>query len=468
MADKSAAAETAKKANPQLEALKKHHFWILAGILVITALVVWWMGTNALADQFKKDAGTNNLAFSSLMPYKATGVNSPPNEQYTAAVKQQDNVVGKGVTDTWQTLYDRQSKILTFNPRVGKKLGELVLLDMNERKAEVAKNSKEIAFDLENFHNGRVIEEEFDNLFAMLNLRRLKPVPAPAAGEVAPVGGGQPEVEGVVIWAAPRSTQQVMSRYKTTKTPSPDRYCVTQEDIWIFKSIFGVIQNINQYTNDQWLGVMNGNPLPSEKSRIDQGNVPIKKIDYCDVAQYAMNRAFGDTGRLTPLTRTKSDDPIFMSSGDGSNFQPGTTGSEAEDEMLLRDRYLDGRNYPVQNPAEPPISEFRQVFLQLTVLMDQRLVPVLISECAQAPFPIETRQVRMSLNEVDVIRMKDAGRDVVSGWEQTPHDVTVTLRGVVYIYLKPDQKRLGKGTDKEPGKREYGIPQKRKEAEAGI
>jgi hypothetical protein len=132
---------------------------------------------------------------------------------------------------------------------------------------------------------------------------------------------------------------------------------------------------------------------------------------------------------------------------------------------LLKNRYLDGRNYPVADPASPPISEFRQVFLQLTVLMDQRLVPILISECAQAPFPIETRQIRMSLTEVDIPQKRDAAAGGISRVEPSPHDVSVTLRGVVYIYLKPDQKKLGKGTDKEPGKREYGIP-KQPESEA--
>jgi hypothetical protein len=461
MADKPAAAEAAKKINPQVEALKKNHFWILAVALVITGFVVWYLGTGALADQFKRDAATNTSAFSSLMPYKAAGINSPPNAQYKVEVDKENDKLAKGVVSTWQTLYDRQAKILTMNERVGKDLADLILLDVNERADRFSKQSVAITAALENFHNSQVIETEFDQLFSMLNLRRPKAVPAAApAADAPPVVGGPGQFDGVVVWAAPRTTQQMMQRYKTTKVPTVNRVAVTQEDIWIFKSLFGVIQNINQYSNDNWLSVVNGNPLPAEKPRIDQGNVAIKRIDFCDVAQYAMSRAFGDPGRIRPLTTEGNDNAIFMATGDGGVFTVPTTGDPSEDKILLTNRYIDSRNYPVADPATPPISEFRQVFLQLQVLMDQRIVPVLIAECAQAPFPIETRQVRMSLSEVDIPRQEDAARDQMNKVEQSPHDVTVTLRGVVYIYVKPDQKKLGQGSDKEPGKRDYGIPRK--------
>jgi|GEM_PF-1609251 len=463
MADKPTAGEAPKKANPQIEALKKNHFWILSAILVITGLVVWWMGTGALADQFKKDQATNDNAFSLLQPYKGAPV---PNLHYKTAVEAENKKLAGGVVSTWDTLYARQAGILTMNPRVGKELGDLILLDKNERAERFKKNSQTISQALENFRNGQIIEQEFEQLFSMLNLRRPKKVAPPADGAAAVAApAGVPEVEGVVVWGARTSTQQLMERYRTTKAPSVDRVAVTQEDIWIFKSLFGVIQKINTYSNDDWLRVLNGAELPKELPRVDQGNVPIKRIDFCDVAQYAMHRGFGDPGRLSSLSAVNSDNAIFVSSGDGGAFSVGTQGSEEEDTKLMTERYIDSRNFPVTDPAAPPISEFRQVCLQLQVLLDQRLVPVLISECAQAEFPIETRQVRMFLTEVDLPRLADAGRIDMSRVEQTPHDVTVILRGVVYIYVKPDPNKLGKGSDKEPGKRDYGIPRRNETAE---
>jgi hypothetical protein len=466
MADKPAAAEAAKKVDPRIEALKKNHFWILAGLLLIVALAVWWIGTGALADQFKKDSATNTRAFSSLQAYKSTPVNGPPNAKYAEAVNAENDRVGKGVVATWDKQFARQKTILTFNPKIGEELQKMVLLDVNERKTQFKKESQKISAHLQNYLNGQVIEEDFAQLFSMLNLRRPKVVAAPAgaapaaAPAIAP-GQGGPQVpagiEGVVVWAAPRTTQQLMQRYLTKAQPSADRYAVTQEDIWIFKAIFGVIQKINKHSNDQWLSVMSGNPLPTDEILIDQANVPIKRIEFCDVAQYAMKKAYSDPGRLMPLGRERSDDPIFTNQGDGGAFSVGTLGTPEEDLQLLTDRYLDSKNYPVADPSNPPISEFRQVFLQLTVLMDQRIVPVLISEFAQAPLPIETRQVKMDLSQVDIVRNRDAFADAINAVQQTPQDVSVTLRGVVYIYLTPDQKKLGKGSDKEPGNRDYGI-----------
>jgi hypothetical protein len=169
MADKPAAGEAAKKVDPRVEALKKNHFWILAALLLVTALIVWWMGTAALANQYRIDEATNNRAFGSLTAYKTAGVNTPPNAQYAVAVKKENNELGKQVVDTWQTLFDRQKGNLKKNALVGQELFDLVLLDINERKAAFQKNGDKILFHIQNFHNGQIIESEFNDLFKMLN-----------------------------------------------------------------------------------------------------------------------------------------------------------------------------------------------------------------------------------------------------------------------------------------------------------
>jgi hypothetical protein len=160
--------------------------------------------------------------------------------------------------------------------------------------------------------------------------------------------------------------------------------------------------------------------------------------------------------------------------GGGSAFNVGNTGAASEDAQLLKDRYLDGRNTPVGDASNPPYTEFRQMFLQLTVLMDQRLIPVLISQCANAPIPIETRQIRINLNDTDRIRRVQADDAAqVDKVEQSPHDAVVTLRGVVFIYTKNDppvnpnedaaaaeRRKLGEGADPNPFDRDFGIPKR--------
>lgn len=252
-----------------------------------------------------------------------------------------------------------------------------------------------------------------------------------------------------------------MQRYKTTKTPSTARIRVTQEDLWVFRSMFSVVKQINQRPIEEWLTVLDGGQ--PQDATVDQANVPIKQINFCDVAQYAMSSAFDRPGNTSNLNE-KEAAPAGVA-GFGGGFSIGTVGSEEEDKKLLEGRYVDGRNLPVADPKAPPFTEFKQVFVQMAVVMDQRLIPLLVSEFSNAPLPIETRQVLVNLMDVDVIRAVNAGdaAKVTNKIEQSPHDVQVTIRGIVYGYSPPDKAILGKGSDQEPNKRDYGIPYKPKE-----
>lgn len=483
MADKPApapAADAPKKRDPKLDAVIRHHFWILSVAVIATSITVWYLGKKALDQQFLTDSSTNESAFSSLVQIKRPlmAVNQLPNADYAKQVGARREVLIGQVFEAWQKLYDRQSSVLKVDSRIPD-LGELVLLDVGER-AERFKNDQRITDQLNFFHNNGILDKEFNDLFAMINLRRPRSAaaaPAPgAAGAAAPVaapvaavadeGANQPAFDGVLVWNSQTTTQQLVSRYQTRLAPSVDRMAITYEDIWLFRSMFGVIQTINSRPIDEWLTVMDGGEAPVPPGPVDQANVPIKRIEYCDVAQRAAGSALGSPGVIEDFNPQVKLGWAQDGRG-GGDFQVGTEGTATEDQKLLKDRYLTGRDEMVEDPSQPPVAEFRQVFVQMTVLMDQRVVPALIAECANAPLPIESRQIRMDLKEVDVRREANAqeAANQMNKIERSPHDVTVTIRGMVYIYVKPDKEKLGKGTDPEPGKRSYGIPVRRQEAQ---
>ena len=479
MADKPTAAapasatEAPKKRDPRLEAVLQHHFWIVSGVVVIAAVVVWYLGTAALNQRFTDDVRTNNSAFSLLSSLKSDqAVNSPPNAKYrTETEKQRDDLLTKVYT-AWEKLYERQKVVLPVHERIPK-LGELFLLDIAERAA-IEQADPEITRERNTYHNNQILEEEFRNLFTMLNLRRprtaapaagapgaapaVAAAPVPAAGDDDARADAPGGFEGNVLWNAPYSTNNLMQRYKSQLAPTVDRIAVTYEDVWLFRSMFGVIQRINARPIDEWLDIMDGAEPPQNPAPVDQANVPIKRIDFCDVAQHAMYETAGNPGDVKNYGPKEQE--FLPGSEGGGQFTFGSQGTPEEDQVLLAGRYLDGRDVPVADPSQPPVAEFRQVFVQMRVLMDQRLVPALIAECANAPLPIETRQVRLSLEEVDVLRSVDAAAaaNQMNKVERSPHDAVVTIRGVIYIYLKPDRKKLGKGSDSDPGNRQYGVP----------
>lgn len=494
MADKPAApaadkgAAPAKKMNPNVEKLIKNQFWILGAIAIATAGTVWYLATGSLDAQFEKDKQITNMKFREMqaLAMKQQVPNGLPSESFTAEVNKQKKKLGTQVVDAWTNLFERQTDkrskgqidYLRVNERMKdpfQKYG-LFLLEPDDRAAMIKSVDgleSLVASKLNVYHNNPALQEDFEDLFKPLNLRHPKNRDV-FGNEIA----GQPGLgfDGLLVWGNRGLTPaKLRDRYKTTdRAPSLDRVAVTYEDIWTFRSMFSAIASVNSKPIDVWLDVMKGKPEGGENAPVDQANVPIKRIEFCDLAQYAMMSTFDDPGDVTigADAANAAAQIAVNAGGGGGGFEVGTSGTEEETKLLLEKRYLDGRNAQVLDPSNPPYAEFRQMYVQLKVLMDQRLIPVLITECANAPLPIETRQVRISMETVDSIRKQAAVTGNAEVLQQSPHDAIVTVRGVVYIYTKPDEKdtpeekqKLGKGSDPTPSKREYGIPKKGETAE---
>lgn len=440
---------------PYLRAIKKHHFWILLAALVITSGLVWYWATSDLDAKFTADKQKNESAFRQMMPIRSdVQTNSPPNPKYTEAVNKTTAKLATGVIEAWQRLFEKQMSVLAVNQRVPEMVPYLIDPKMFQKEIPVAIRNV--------FQDNEVIDADFRELFAILNLRRPRGLnPVDDGNPAKQAEPGPPE--GVLLWNAKPLPRAMMLRYKTVNTPSTSRIRMLQEDLWVFRSMFKVIAKINERPIDVWLQIMEGAEPPASPVLVDQANVPIKQIDFCDLAQYAVSAAIANPGNVQIGAEEVNTRPGVAAAGSGAGgFNVGTKGTEEEDQKLRDGRYIDGRNQPVHDPASPPFTEFKQIFVQMTLLMDQRLVPVLISECANAELTIETRQVLVNLSQVDTLRNANANQAAgqANKVEQSPHDAIVTVRGVVYGYSPPDKDRLGQGSDPEPSKRDYGIPSK--------
>lgn len=487
MADKpAAAADSSKKMNPQVAALIKNQFWILGGIAIVAAVAVWYMGTDALDQQFIENKRKIDSQFAMMKGLDAKqGVNALPSQNFTTKVNADRKRLTAQVVAAWNNLYDRQfnagkSKIdfLAVNPRVSE-IRELILMEPDERE-ELLKSKTDLRNTVNNllqsYHNNQMLDEDFTQLFSLLNLRHTRAIdifgrPIPMADPA------DKSVVGVLVWASTSGKpSDIRDRYRTRIAPGIDRIAVTYEDMWVFRSMFTAIQTINSKPIDSWLEVMKGK-TPTE-APVDQANVPIKRIEYCDLAQRAMSTSFDDAGVVDIIGAGAGAETMGTQMGGdgGSAFNVTNEGTREEEQLLLKGRYLDGRNAQVTDPSNPPFTEFRQMYVQMRVLMDQRLIPVLITECANAPLPIETRQVRITMETTDAIRKAAAVGGEVNSVQQSPHDAIVTVRGVVFIYTKPDDAKaieegtgkLGKGADPEPAKRDFGIPKKAQTTDASF
>lgn len=149
--------------------------------------------------------------------------------------------------------------------------------------------------------------------------------------------------------------------------------------------------------------------------------------------------------------------------GGGGNSQASAGGETKKDaDTELRDgRYLDEKGQPLAAGAPEPFAEFKQVFVFMKLTMDQRAIPELIAACANAPLPVETRQVTMRMlgDDADGMGMQVFGGQS-GGVETLANDATIELSGVIYLYNPPDVAQLGMGQAGSPAQRSFGVPTK--------
>jgi hypothetical protein len=464
-----------------LKVLKKHHFWVLAAIVVIVSCSVWSSATGQLEADFKKNKQQVEGATSAL----TTIIPDAPNDTFKTGVENLQKELRKKVYSSWQEMYKQQQPRFVWPKGVegiGRVRDEFIfnwdarfpgpapatapVVDANAAPAGPPKNpADEIkrlntqTDNLRRFYRDNVIREELKRLFTVVRVRTERRRPA-VDGKAPPRprdAQDAAEYDGIVFWdEALRNS--LTNRYYVTDPPPNDapslgRVLTTQEDLWILESMLRVIEKLNADANDPLAAV-------------------IKRIDALDVAQWAIKDAVADAGKIDRFTEARAD---LMAPGGGvggpAGFEaPGAVAkTETEEDRWFHNRYLDEKMQPMNFNTPAPFAEFKQVFVRMRVLMDQRRAPELIAACANADLPIEIRQVLMALDDKTGTGRRPGAPQGPTGdkIDPGPYDGFVDIRGIVYIYNKPDESKVGRGAAGEPAKRPFGIPTTAAEIPAG-
>jgi hypothetical protein len=161
--------------------------------------------------------------------------------------------------------------------------------------------------------------------------------------------------------------------------------------------------------------------------------------------------------------------------GEGQNRPSG----QQQTESLFKDRYVDEKGQPLAFEAEyphakHPIGEFKMMPIRLSLVMDQRCLPMLLVECANSSMPIEVRRLRVLKDPITAFDPGTStpgvtggpGRDTGMPRRPTANprteagaarprtsdatqdsagqvDVPVEVYAVIYIYNPPDRAKLG-------------------------
>jgi hypothetical protein len=272
------------------------------------------------------------------------------------------------------------------------------------------------------------------------------------------------DFDGLVAWD-PQQREAIISRHHLAQgVPSSARVKLVQEDLWIFESLIDAIGTLNHNAKDAL-------------------SAPVKQIDVMDVAQWATAARRQQAAAMwapEPSGGAKPAPPAAK--------PPAPPGEKATDEALADGRYLDEKGQPLAGGAKQPFEEFKQIFVYMKLVVDQRRTADLLAALANAPLPVEVRHFAVQLLPDSTVREAtipaqevaeggEAAGDVaaaastpvliptadvpigsLSVAETTAWDAVVEVGGVIYLYNQPNVKKLGSGAAKTPAARSFRTP----------
>ena len=458
-----------------LAALKKYHFWVLCGLVVLMGLAGWWLATSALAKQFDTRSTELQGHFAKLLDI--VGRQNHPNEKVIAKIEDTTNDLKKDVYEAWEILYEEQDR---HNPLPN------VLTDGFkdvfrglDPEDDIPREYREEYQSFIQYHIPRLFGEEGVNVLRPKEIEseggeragrplRLGEMERGGFGERA---GGDIEMVGVVDWAE-NDRQRLIDRFNWQRVPSTLRVRLAQEDLWVYEALVRIIRNTNEGADANY-------------------NAVVKQIEALQIGAEAVaawrtaeGRVFsgsgnGGEGGMGGMGGSMAGEFSGNMTGEGE-MMGGAGGAEGgERQELLAGRYVNKEGNPLGAEEKHPFAEFKLMPIRMVVVMDQRKIDRLLTECANSTMPIEVTRVSLwpsagkSLN-LDALATAASpgghkmhhspgmGKEGMMGYGEmggnrgvaeavalSNNDIPIEIHGIISIFNKPDKEKLGTGAASE-------------------
>jgi hypothetical protein len=412
-----------------LAAMKKHHFWILTGVLTLLSALGYMLARSSLSETISTRISSLDQKYT-LVNTLNTAASTHPN---SISNKQMDGIIGKlseDVRDAWDKQYKNQEEIFVWPqeallPDALEKVKDFRPIElaleypMPPEKDPLDVSDREVYRDY--------IQRVFPNLASVIGAKwkaQLSGVKAsggyagmPGSGGGPPAGGGNsfyggqggpgaaaiPVTDSLVVWD--ESAQQELLNsicywYDPKFPPSTLQICYTQEDLWVLRGILDIIAKTNKGARENF-------------------QAAIKEIEFIRIGSSAMGRAGEITGGAsTSASAYGSMMPGMNAGAGGASSMPagynamGGGASTAVRKGPTRDpadmRYVDAKFNPVtgkdlrnkmklNNPEDAFFAVAKRIPVRIRFKkMDQRKINDLLTECGNAKMVLEVRQVRIS------------------------------------------------------------------------
>jgi hypothetical protein len=450
-----------------LAAIKKHHFWVLSGVVIVVALLSWTWATTDLANGLDSRKTTLEGYFNDLRGI----IEMPdhPNEDDIAEIKVTTEKLKSNVLDAWVRLYQDQKQ--------KNKLPDSLSPQFQQVFESLGPEDKLPDDYLHEYW--RFIPKHFSTLFEQIDLLRpetsdqdaaesdttalardFNPEPGSVNNLMSTTGGmslvgpretgkNDPNAKmiGTVEWDR-TDREELVSQFTWPRLPTTEQVRLAQEDLWVYEALLRIIKNTNGGTT----------------ARHDAAVKRIEALQIAKEAAVSWLKARDSGIRFGVSAEETTKQPL-------SEPPPTTGGSFEENQSLLLNhfRYVDADDQPLPAPVQHPFAEYKIMPINMTLVVNQTAIPKLLAECANSNMPIRVRRVRLNPGQGRVFdlsrlaaglpveqpaavspqsrptgEMFDPARATDLA-RRSPSDVAIEIQGVIYIYNPPDLAKLGTG-----------------------
>jgi len=406
----------------------QQRFWVLSFIAVSTIVACWYLASGDIDSRFSKRLSAISGQFNQVKGIR----NEPfhPNDSVTDANRAQTVLESKDVYKVWKDLYELQhSEVLHWPNDLGP---EFV------KKMEGRKFFDPIDQEMRSIY-GEFIEKQFDELLKIVKAKKSNGGRSATNTRFRPEGRPgnsnstiEEEDDYLVEWLDQRN---LSARLSFESMPTDEQIWVTQEDLWVYETLLHVIAR----TNEQRNATRPDNTAVRVISQLQVGSLAINTSsppgDIYKPQEVGGSTAPGRGGGFAP------ERGGGYAAERGGGFSPGGLAEErgegviSTEASVLEERYLGPGGKPLSGGSLG--SEYRQLPIHMRLKMDQRFLPQLLIECANAPLPIDVKWVRVNPEKSQNIPIDRTNNSEIDG-----NLATVEVQGVVLIYGEPNKQLL--------------------------
>jgi len=447
---------------PVIDAVVKHHFWLLVALVPFLVLPVVFGARGRLASEIDASRGQVESRLAAVK--SVSGIQPHPNDAWTNEIDKATRRVKLDTLSEWQRLWTSQQPLRAWPASLGQ--------DFVQRVAALKPGGKLPRPLLERYQNGvRAVVRSLpsrmgaDELMMESEAAAAPPMMEPGMPRVRP--GVQEKPAAPVRWE-PTDQQRLYASFNWAKPPSTLQVLLAQEELWVYGLLADAIARANKAAAGPFNAAIpvvesilvgypaaEDDPGASRGGRIALPSAPgAAPAGEFSPPPEMMGSPEGG-GSVRPLH------PRFAGGGEGPMAAgpmdaPPPEATTSPDDLLRNWIYVDFNGKPLTSAeisASPDAQLVHLVPFMVRAVIDERKIDALLTDLSTMPVPIDVRQVR--INTASSAGMA-GGRAPVAEFGSgpvefggrapagsRPNDVTIEVRGTVGLATVPDPQVLG-------------------------